>query len=79
MLAPSIETLLPLARDAGVAELIHRKGHLWAYRTEDSYAKDQAAWRLRRDNGVVVTELDADQLRQTEPALSREFTRGILV
>jgi glycine/D-amino acid oxidase-like deaminating enzyme len=26
-----------------------------------------------------VTELDADQLRQTEPALSREFTRGILV
>jgi D-amino-acid dehydrogenase len=79
LLAPSVETLLPLARSAGVADLIHRAGHLWVYRTEESYAKDQAAWRLRRDNGVVVTELDADQLRQTEPALSREFTRGVLV
>jgi D-amino-acid dehydrogenase len=79
LLAPSIETLLPLAKAAGVADLIHRAGHLWAYRTEDGFRKDQAAWRLRRDNGVAVTELDADQLRQTEPALSREFTRGILV
>jgi D-amino-acid dehydrogenase len=79
LLAPSVETLLPLARSAGVADLIHRAGHLWAYRTAESYAKDQAAWRLRRDNGVVVTELDADQLRQAEPALSREFRRGILV
>jgi len=79
LLAPSIETLLPLAKAAGAADLIHRAGHLWAYRTEDGFRKDQAAWRLRRDNGVAVTELDADQLRQAEPALSREFTRGILV
>jgi len=79
LLAPSIETLLPLAKAAGVADLIHRAGHLWVYRTEESFRKDQAAWQLRRDNGVVVTELDADQLRQAEPALSREFTRGILV
>ncbi|HXP74209.1 MAG TPA: FAD-binding oxidoreductase [Stellaceae bacterium] len=79
LLAPSVETLLPLAKAAGVDDLIHRAGHLWAYRTEESFRKDQAAWRLRRDNGVAVTELDADQLRQTEPALSREFTRGILV
>jgi D-amino-acid dehydrogenase len=79
LLAPSVETLLPLARSAGVADLIHRAGHLWVYRSEESYAKDQAAWKLRRDNGVIVTELDADQLRQAEPALSREFTRGILV
>ncbi len=79
LLAPSIDTLLPLAKDAGVDDLIHRAGHLWVYRTEESFRKDSAAWQLRRDNGVLVTELDADQLRQTEPALSREFTRGILV
>ncbi|HKF71057.1 MAG TPA: FAD-dependent oxidoreductase [Stellaceae bacterium] len=79
LLAPSIETLLPLAKAAGVADLIHRAGHLWVYRTEESFRKDTGAWHLRRDNGVVVTELDADQLRQAEPALSREFTRGILV
>ncbi len=79
LLAPSIETLLPLAKAAGVADLIHRAGHLWVYRTDESFRKDNAAWQLRRDNGVLVTELDADQLRQAEPALSREFTRGILV
>ena len=79
LLAPSVETLLPLAKAAGVEDLIHRAGHLWAYRSEAGFQKDQAAWRLRRDNGVVVTELDADQLRQHEPALSREFVRGILV
>jgi D-amino-acid dehydrogenase len=79
LLAPSIETLLPLAKAAGVADLVHRQGHLWVYRSEDSFRKDSAAWQLRRDNGVVVTELDADQLRHSEPALSRAFIRGILV
>jgi glycine/D-amino acid oxidase-like deaminating enzyme len=79
LLAPSIETLLPLAKAAGVEDLIHRAGHLWAYRTQDGFHKDRSAWQLRRDNGVAVTELDADELRQAEPALSREFTRGILV
>ena len=79
LLAPSVDTLLPLARDAGVADLIHRAGHLWVYRSEASLAKDQAAWRLRRDNGVVVTELGADELRQLEPTVSRDFARGVLV
>ena len=79
MLAPSVDTLLPLARDAGVADLIHRAGHLWVYRSEASLAKDQPAWNLRRENGVGVTELSADELRQLEPAVSREFARGVLV
>jgi D-amino-acid dehydrogenase len=34
---------------------------------------------LRRENGVVVDEFDADELRQLEPALSREYVRGLLV
>ncbi|MGE5200899.1 MAG: NAD(P)/FAD-dependent oxidoreductase [Acidobacteriota bacterium] len=79
LLAPSVETLLPLAKDAGAEDLIHRAGHLWVYRSEASLGKDQAAWKLRRDNGVVVTELDADELRQLEPAVARDFVRGILV
>jgi D-amino-acid dehydrogenase len=34
---------------------------------------------LRRENGVVVDEFDADELRQLEPSLSREYVRGLLV
>ena len=79
LLGPTVETLTPLAKDAGVADLIHRAGHLWVYRSQESLAKDQAAWRLRRDNGVVATELSADELRQLEPTVSREFQRGVLV
>jgi len=79
LLAPSVETLLPLAKDAGVGDLVHRAGHLWVYRSEASRAKDQAAWKLRRDNGVVATELTADELRQLEPTVARDFACGILV
>jgi D-amino-acid dehydrogenase len=79
LLGPTLATLQPLVKDAGAEDLIHRQGHLVVYRSEASHAKDAYAWKLRRDNGVVLTELDADQLRQYEPALSRDFTRGVLM
>ena len=37
------------------------------------------AWELRRENGVEIDEFDADELRQLEPALSRDYVRGLLV
>ena len=37
------------------------------------------AWALRRENGVEIDEFDADELRQLEPVLSREYVRGLLV
>lgn len=79
LLAPTIDTLLPIAKDAGAENLIHRLGTLFAYRSEEAYRKDRPAWELRRTNGVAVDTLDADQLRQYDPALSRDFVRAILV
>ena len=35
------------------------------------------AGSLRRENGVEIDEFDADELRQLEPALSREYVRGL--
>jgi D-amino-acid dehydrogenase len=49
------------------------------YRSFESLNKDQAAWDLRRENGVEIDEFDADELRQLEPALSRDYVRGLLV
>ncbi len=42
-------------------------------------AKESAAWALRRDNGIVWDEFNADELRQLEPSLSREYVKGVLV
>jgi D-amino-acid dehydrogenase len=79
LLAPSLETLAPLAADAGAERLVHRLGHLVAYRSDAAFAKDRFAWELRRDNGVTWDVFDADGLRQLEPALSRDYVRGVLI
>ena len=79
LLGPSHETLQPLLAAAGAEDLVHRLGHLYVYRSAERLGKDRLAWRLRRENGVEVDEFDADELRQLEPALSRDYAHGLLV
>jgi len=79
LLAPTVKLARELARDAGAEDLIHQRGHLYVYRSPESLAKDGLAWALRRENGVEVDEFDADELRQLEPVLSRDYVRGLLV
>ena len=79
LIAPTVPLVRELARDAGAEELIHQRGHLYVYRSAEALAKDALAWALRRENGVEIDEFDADELRQLEPVLSREYVRGLLV
>jgi D-amino-acid dehydrogenase len=79
LLGPSLETLQPLVTAAGGEDLVHRLGHLYVYRSAESLAKDRLAWQLRRENGVELDEFDADELRQLEPVLSRDYIHGLLV
>ncbi len=79
LIAPTVPLVRELARAAGAEALIHQRGQLYVYRSEEALAKDGLGWALRRENGVQVDEFDADELRQLEPALSREFVRGLLV
>jgi D-amino-acid dehydrogenase len=79
LLEPSIATLTPLIRDAGRDDLVQRNGHLWVYRSEESWRKESFAWTLRRDNGTTWDEFNADELRQLDPNLSREYVKGVLV
>ncbi len=79
LLASSIESYGPLAKDAGAEGLIHRRGHLFAYRSDAAYEKDGAAMQLRRDNGIEIDELSADELRQLEPHLSHDYIRARLI
>jgi D-amino-acid dehydrogenase len=79
LVGPTLDALTPLVRAAGADDRVHRLGHLYVYRSAESLAKDRLAWMLRRDNGVEIDQFDADELRQPEPALSREYVRGLLV
>ncbi len=79
LLAPTVKLVRDLARDCGAEDLIHQRGHLYVYRSAQALEKDGFAWALRRENGVVVDRFDADELRQLEPALSRDYVCGLLV
>ena len=79
LVGPTLEALQPLIRAAGAEDLVRRLGHLYVYRSAESLGKDHLAWKLRRENGVEIDEFDADELRQLEPALSRDYVRGVLV
>ncbi|MGH7063877.1 MAG: NAD(P)/FAD-dependent oxidoreductase, partial [Stellaceae bacterium] len=79
LVGATLEALTPLVRDAGAEDLVHRLGHLYVYRSPQGPQKERLAWELRRENGVEIDQFDADELRQLEPALSRDYVRGILV
>src|SRR6516225_8490835 len=79
LVGPTLEALQPLVSAAGAEDLVHRLGHLYVYRSAGSLEKDRLAWELRRENGVEIDEFDADELRQLEPALARDYVRGLLV
>lgn len=68
-----------LAEDAGVSELIVRQGVLFAFPNRAAFEAEALSWRVRRENGTRWLELDANELRQREPALDRRYTFGILV
>ena len=79
LVGATLDALKPLASAAGAEDLVHRLGHLYVYRSAQSLEKDRLAWELRRENGVEIDDFDADELRQLEPALSREYVCGVLV
>jgi D-amino-acid dehydrogenase len=79
LLGPTVPLVRELAREAGAEDLIHQRGHLYVYRSAEALAKDGFAWALRRESGVEVDAFDADELRQLEPTLSRDYVRGLLV
>ena len=79
LVGATLSALQPLVKAAGAEHLVHQRGHLYVYRSAESLARDGLAWTLRRENGVEVDEFDADELRQLEPTLSRDYVRGLLV
>jgi D-amino-acid dehydrogenase len=85
--AASLRTLLAgapglharLAREAEVAHLVEHAGLLHAYRTRADYEADALGWRLRREQGIELVELEAAELRAREPDLDPRYGFGVFV
>lgn len=68
-----------LAVEAGVPELIERRGVLHIYPDRVAFQGEARSWDIRRKVGVEWLELSADELRQREPSLHPRYTFGIVV
>ncbi|WP_291296918.1 FAD-binding oxidoreductase [Elioraea sp.] len=78
LLHDAVERHEAMAAAAGVAGLIARKGHLYAYRDRAAFEAESLGWRLRHEAGVRWLTLSAEELHQREPALSRDYTFAVL-
>ena len=79
LLADAPERHARLAQEAGIPHLIERHGILYPYPTRADFEAEALAWRIRADNGITWLELDADALRQQEPALDRRYQFALLL
>jgi D-amino-acid dehydrogenase len=73
---PTFEAYEPLLRDAGLWHLFHRTGQLTVYKSEESFEHERFGIDLRRDTGVKIDILNADEIRQLEPALAPIFVKA---
>lgn len=69
----------PLARHAGATDLIRKTGYVVVYEHEAAYRGDALAWKLRRDRGVEIEELDAAGISRRVPSLAKIYERGLFL
>jgi D-amino-acid dehydrogenase len=79
LLSQTFEAYAPLVSNAGVEDLIHRSGYIAVYSDEKACEADALGWKLRRDRGVVIDELDADELHRRLPQLQGGFRKGLFL
>ncbi len=73
----TFECYEPLIKAAGCEDLLQKRGQLFVHETEDGPSKGAYGLGLRREHGVKVDILDADEIRQLEPALAPIFKSAV--
>jgi len=79
LVAGAPELHAALAEEAGVGELIERRGLLYIYPSRADFEAEALAWRVRGETGVKWLEVGEDELRQREPDLDRRYRFAVLV
>ncbi|RPI20310.1 MAG: FAD-dependent oxidoreductase, partial [Actinobacteria bacterium] len=64
--------------EIGLHRLVRHDGALTAYRERSRLDADRLAWDMRRRRGFEVEVIDGRELRRQEPALSAEYTVGVV-
>ena len=72
-----VEAYGPLTEMAGCGDMIQRRGWVGVYETEAGFRSAQGAMELQRQRGVALEVLEPEELRQLEPALSRDLVKGV--
>ena len=63
------------SKHAGVTDLIRQTGYVVAYEKRASYLGDALAWKLRRERGVAIEELDDAGREEARAAAHRRITK----
>ncbi len=79
LLQKTFDAYAPLVQQAGVADMIRQTGYVVAYTTRAALQRDALAWKLRRDRGVVVEEIDAAGVKQKVPQLKGSYEAGLFL
>ena len=77
LLKQTFDAYAPLVHDAGVTDLIRQTGYAVAYEKRAAYLGDTIAWKLRRERGVAVEEVDEAGLKKLVPQLTGRYEMGL--
>lgn len=77
LLKQTFEAYAPLVQHAGISDMIRQTGYVVAYATRAGLQKDALPWKLRRDRGVLMEELDRAGIQQKVPQLGGHYEAGL--
>jgi glycine/D-amino acid oxidase-like deaminating enzyme len=78
LLQKTYQGLDPLIELSGSKHLLSQQGCMYVYKTEKEFENARAANQARKDQGIEFTELNANEIRELEPAIKLPFVKGLL-
>ena len=77
LMTGAYEAYLPLLDRCDGRDLMKRQGWLMVYESDALFARAQKDFGLRREHGVRIDPVDAEEIRQLVPAVSRHVRHGV--
>lgn len=79
LLKQTFDAYAPLVEHANVTDLIRQTGYTVAYTSRAAFERDALPWKLRRDRGVLMEELDRNGIRDKVPQLGDGYEVGLFL
>ena len=72
----SVDQHFALAKGTPAAKFINTGDYTYIYKDRNAYAADALGMSLRRENGFEINEIEADDLHERDPNLSKDYRFG---